>query len=94
VTNASGVAFDATHLAGAQDLVNVLVANLDPVAAANSSRVQVSLGGVMIPVTITSVGGGRYQLQFIVPQSFGGIAVPLAVVVDGSASTPLTITVR
>jgi uncharacterized protein (TIGR03437 family) len=94
VTNASGVPFDATHFAAAQDVVNVLVSNLDPGAAANLSRVQVTLGSLTLPVAITGGGAGLYQLQFVLPQAFGGIPVPLAVVVDGSASASFMLTVR
>jgi hypothetical protein len=76
------------------DLLNVLVANLDPTVVNNPSRVQVSLGSLMIPVTISPAGNGQFQLQFVMPQSFGGIPIPLAVVLDGSASVPYLVTVR
>ena len=94
VTNISGVPFDSTHSAGAQDVINVLVSNLDPGAAANPGNVQVSIGGMLVPVIITPASNGQYQLQFVMPQAFGGIPVPLAVVVDGSASAPFTLIVR
>ena len=94
VTNASGVPFDANHFASALDVVNVLVANLDPTVVNNPSRVQVSLGSLTIPVTISPAGNGQFQLQFVMPQGFGGIPVPLAVVVDGSASLAYMVTVR
>jgi uncharacterized protein (TIGR03437 family) len=94
VTNASGVTYDATHIASAQDVVNVVVTNLDPTVVSNPSRVQVSLGSLMIPVTISQGANNQYQLQFVMPQAFGGIPVPLAVVVDGSASNTFLLTVR
>jgi len=94
VTNVSGVAYDATHFASAQDVVNVLVSNLDPTVLANPSRVQIALGNLTIPATILASGGGQVQLQFVVPQAFGGIPVPLSVVVDGSASLSYMLTVR
>ena len=94
VTNISGVAFDSTRSAGAQDVINVLVANLDPAVAANPARVMVSLGSVMLPVIVTPASNNQFQLQFVVPQAFGGIQVPLAVVVDGSASNTFLLTVR
>jgi uncharacterized protein (TIGR03437 family) len=94
VTNVSGAAFDSTHSAAALDVINVLVSNLDPGAAANPVRVQVSIGGMLVPVTITPASNGQYQVQFVMPQAFGGIPVPLAVVVDGSASAPFTLIVR
>ncbi len=94
VTTVSGSALDAAHPAGPQDVINVLVSNLDPGAAANPSRVMISLGNVLAPVTITPAANGQYQVQFVVPQAFGGIQVPLAVVLDGSASNTFQITLR
>jgi hypothetical protein len=94
VTNVSGQALDATHTAGAQDVLNVLVTNLDAGAAASTNRVMVSVGNMLIPVVITPAGNGQYQLQFVVPQAYGGIQVPLEVVVDGSASNPFFVTLR
>jgi uncharacterized protein (TIGR03437 family) len=94
VTTVSGGTLDSTHPAGAQDVINVLVSNLDPNAANNPNRVMVSLGNALVPVTITSAGNNQYQLQFVVPQAFGGIQIPLTVVVDGSASNTFQITIR
>jgi hypothetical protein len=94
VTNASGVPFDANHFASALDVVNIQVANLDPTVVNNPSRVQVSLGSLLIPPTISPAGNGLFQLQFVVPQGFGSIPVPLTVVVDGSASLAYMLTVR
>jgi hypothetical protein len=54
----------------------------------------ISLGNTLLPVTITPVNNGQYLLQFVVPQAYGGIQVPLAVVVDGSASNTFQLTVR
>ena len=72
----------------------MLVANLDSGAALNSGRVMIALGNALVPVTITPANGGQYQLQFVVPQAYGGSQVPLAVVVDGSASNTFQLTVR
>ena len=94
VTNVSGAPYDATHFASAQDVINVVVSNLDPGAAANPSRVQVALGTLTLPVTISPAGAGLYQLQFVMPRAFGGIPIPLSVVVDGSASTSFMLTVK
>jgi uncharacterized protein (TIGR03437 family) len=94
VTNVSGVSYDSSHQASPQDVVDVVVANLDPSAAANSSRVQISLGGLLLPVIVTPLPNNQYQLQFVMPQAFGGIPVALAVVVDGSASVSVTLNVR
>jgi uncharacterized protein (TIGR03437 family) len=95
VTNPSGVAYDAAHIAGAGDVVNVLLSNLDPGVLNNPSRLQVTVSGVAMPVQfIVSAGNGLYQVQFVLPQSFGGTPVPLAVLVDGSSSSTVSITVR
>jgi uncharacterized protein (TIGR03437 family) len=95
VTTVSGGILDSTHPANAQDVINVLVANLDPSVINNPSRVTISLGNTLVPpLTIIPASNGQYQLQFVVPQAYGGIQVPLAVVVDGSASNTVVLTVR
>ena len=94
VTNASGVPYDATHFVSPQDVVNVLVTGLDPTVVNNPSRVQVTLGSVLVTPTILPEGNGQFQLQFVMPQSFGGVPVPLTVVVDGSASLAYMVTVK
>jgi len=94
VTTVSGGALDASHPAGPQDVINVIVSNLESGAAANPARVMISLGNALVPVTITPAGNGQYKLQFVVPQAFGGVQVTLAVVVDGSASNPFVVTLK
>jgi uncharacterized protein (TIGR03437 family) len=94
VTNASGVPYDAARFASAQDVIDVVVTSLDPTVVNNPSRVVVTMGGLTIPVTIVSLPNNQFQLQFVMPQGFGGIPVPLAVVVDGSASQSFMLTVR
>jgi len=95
VTNASGVVFDATHLASPLDVVNVYVSNLDPGVLANPARLQVTLNGQAMPVqSVTQAANGQVQIQFVLNQSFGGVPVNLAVVVDGSSSAPVPISVR
>jgi uncharacterized protein (TIGR03437 family) len=95
VTNASGVPYDSAHSAAAQDVVNVFVSNLDPTVLANPSRLQVTMNGrVMSVQSLTPGFNGQTQITFVVTQSFGGVAVNLAVVVDGSSSAPYALTVR
>jgi uncharacterized protein (TIGR03437 family) len=95
VTNNSGVPYDSTHFAGANDVINVYVTGLDPSVLANPSRVQVTVSGVVMPPpSINPAQGNQFQIQTILTQSFGGQQVPLAVVVDGSSSASLQITVR
>jgi uncharacterized protein (TIGR03437 family) len=94
VTNLSGVPLDATHSAGAGDILNVLVAGLDPAVASDLSRVQVTVSGISMPVLgIAPAPNGQFQIQIIVTQSFAGAQVPLAVSVDGSSSGAFAITV-
>jgi uncharacterized protein (TIGR03437 family) len=95
VTNASGVAYDASHPAASQDVVNVFVSNLDPTVAANPGRLQVLMNGrVMALQGVTPSGNGLTQITFVVTQGFGGVMVNLTVVVDGSSSAPFALTVR
>jgi hypothetical protein len=95
VTNASGVVYDAAHFAAALDVVNVDVTNLDPGVLSNPARLQVTLNGQSMPVqSVTQASNGQVQVQFVLNQSFGGVPVNLAVVVDGSSSAPVPVTVR
>jgi uncharacterized protein (TIGR03437 family) len=95
VTNASGVPYDVSHMAFAGDVVYVVVAGLDPGVLNNLSRLNLSVSGViMAPQGIDSLGGGQYQIRFYLTQGFGSTTVPLAVVVDGSASVPYMIPIR
>ena len=97
VTNASGVAYDALHPAFSQDVVNVNVSNLDPTVLVDLSRLQVTINGQSMPVqsvTPIGIGTGQTQITFVLTQGFGGAAVNLSVVVDGSSSVPVPITVR
>ena len=95
VTNASGVPYDAAHPASSQDVVNVNLANLDATVLGNPSRLQLTINGQPITVqSLTPAANGQTQITFVLTQSFGGVLVNLAVVVDGSSSAPYPITVR
>jgi uncharacterized protein (TIGR03437 family) len=95
VTNASGVAYDATHPAFAQDVVSVYVSSLDPTVLGNPGRLQVTANGQsMLVQSLTPAANGLTQITFFLTQSFGGVLVNLAVVVDGSSSAPFPLTVR
>jgi uncharacterized protein (TIGR03437 family) len=93
VTSPSGASLaGATSNAG--DFVNVVVSGLDP-SVIGTSNLQVTVSGV--PMTVLGVnplGGGQYQIQVVLTQSFGGAQVPLAIWVNGSSSQPFNITVR
>jgi hypothetical protein len=95
VTNDSGVPLDATHSASVSDILNVLVAGLDPTVPANPSRLQATVSGISMPIMqIAPQPSGQFQIQIILTQSFAGAQVPLAISVDGSSSAPFAITVR
>ena len=95
VTNTSGVPYDSTHPASSQDVVTVYVYGLDPTVLANPSRLQVTVNGQPMPVqSLAPAPNGQAQITFVLTQSFGGVLVNLAVVVDGSSSAPFSITVR
>jgi uncharacterized protein (TIGR03437 family) len=95
VTNLSGVPVGAGNSANASDILNVLVAGLDPAVSANPSRLQVTVSGISMPVLeIAPASNGQFQIQIILTQSFAGAQVPLAVAVDGTSSAPFAITVR
>ena len=104
VSNASGVALDATTAANPGDILSVAVTNVDPSVAGALTRVQVRISGVLMTVLgvtqIAAAPAGQaastavLQIQFADTQSFGGSQVPLVVYVDGSASAAVTITAR
>jgi uncharacterized protein (TIGR03437 family) len=95
VTNASGVVYDATHPASAQDLVSVYVSGLDPSVLAAPSRLQVTVNGQPMPLqSLSPAPNGQTQVTFVVTQGFGGAVENLAVWVDGSSSAPFPLTVR
>jgi uncharacterized protein (TIGR03437 family) len=95
VTNVSGVAYDASHPAFSQDVVNVYVSSLDQSVLGSLSRLQVTINGQSMPVqSVTPAANGQTQITFVLTQGFGGAPVNLAVVVDGSSSAPDPITVR
>ena len=95
VTNASGVPLDVSHSAGMGDILNVLVAGLDPTVPGNLSRLQVTVSGIAMQVMgISPAANGLFQIQIFLSQSFAGAQVPLVVSVDGSSGAPVGITVR
>jgi uncharacterized protein (TIGR03437 family) len=77
------------------DLLNVLVAGLDPAVPDDPGRMQVTVSGISMPVLgVTPASNGMFQIQIILTQSFAGAQVPLEVSVDGSSSVPFAIAVR
>jgi uncharacterized protein (TIGR03437 family) len=95
VASVSGVIYDALHFAAAGDVINVTVSGLDPAVLNNQGRLSIQIAGVTMPAqAIDSLGGGQYQIRFYLTQGFGSTSVPLAVVVDGSASVPSLLPVK
>ena len=84
----------AAGFANPGDVIGVFVTGLDPTVQSNQSRLQVTVGGIAMPVqSIAPAPNNQFQIQVKLTQSFGGQQVPLAVVVDGSSSDPVQITV-
>jgi uncharacterized protein (TIGR03437 family) len=72
--------------------VSVQVTNVDPGIVNAPNRVSVTLSGVPMAVeSVTAAGGGVFQIQFAVTQSFAGWQVPLVVSVDGSPSLAIQV---
>jgi uncharacterized protein (TIGR03437 family) len=95
VTNASGVPYDASHPALAQDVVSVNVSGLDPTVLANPGRLQVTINGQSMPVQpLTPPSNGQTQIVFSLAPGLDAGLVNLAVVVDGSSSAPVPLTVQ
>ncbi len=94
ITNLSNVSLLSLG-ASSGDLINVTVAGLDTTVFSNLSRLQVTVGGVGMPVVgVNALGGGLYQVQIVLKQSFDGNQVPVQVWVDGSGSAAVLLTVR
>jgi len=94
ITNLSNVSL-ASLGASSGDVINLAVSGLDTTVFSNMSRLQVTVGGVSMPVVaVNGLGGGLYQIQIVVKQSFGGNQVPVRVWVDGSGSGAALLTVR
>jgi hypothetical protein len=82
IVNSNSATVDATHAANNGDLLTIQVSGLDPTVAATPSRLQVTVGGVSMPVI--AINGP--QIQFRENQSFGGLTESVVVIVDGSTS--------
>jgi uncharacterized protein (TIGR03437 family) len=94
ITNVSSVSL-ASIGASVGDVVNLQVTGLDSGAAANLSRLRVTVSGIEMTILgVTSQPNGSYQVQFLLNRSFGGSTVPVALWVDGSSSVPVNVTVR
>jgi uncharacterized protein (TIGR03437 family) len=95
VTNTAGTAYDSSHFASPSETIDIFVTGLDPTVLGNLSRVQVTVSGVSMPVlSITPAAGNQFEIQTILTQTFGGQQVPVEVLVDGSGSATVQITVR
>jgi uncharacterized protein (TIGR03437 family) len=99
VTGASGAVLgvsatgDPGAAANPGDVLTALVGGIDP-AAANPSRLQVTVSGVPMSILQVTPQTGLIQIQFVLSQSFGGSQAPVVVSADGSASAPFSIVAR
>lgn len=85
----------AVETVTAGQVVGVQVTNVDPGIVNAPNRVAVTLSGVPMAVqSVTAAGGGVFQIQFAVTQSFAGSQVPLVVCVDGSPSLAIQVIAR
>ena len=77
------------------EIASVQVTNVDPGIVNAPNRVTVTLSGVPMAVqSVAALGGGVFQIQFAVTQSFAGWQVPLVVLVDGSPSLSVPVTAQ
>ena len=92
---ASGVPYDASHPAFAHDVISVYVSGLDQTVLANPGRLQVTVNGQSMSVQpLTPAVNGQTQINFSLAEGFSAGVVSLAVVVDGSSSVPVPLTVH
>jgi uncharacterized protein (TIGR03437 family) len=90
-----GAAAAAVETVNPGQVASVQVTNVDPGIVNAPNRVTVTLSGVPMAVqSVTAVGGGVFQIQFAVTQSFAGWQVPLVVSVDGSPSLAIQVIAR
>jgi uncharacterized protein (TIGR03437 family) len=92
LSNSQGGPVDATHPAGAGNVLSVFVSGIDPSSVPALNRIGVSVSG--LPMTVLQIlpaPGSQFQIQFVLTQSFGGSEVPVTVSLDGSGSNPYII---
>lgn len=89
---------DGARPAQAGDVLNILLANLDPAVASSPGRVRVNVGGTEMPALFIMPAPGQpnfLQAQVILGPTASGAQVPVTVTLDGgAASTPVYIAVR
>jgi uncharacterized protein (TIGR03437 family) len=84
-----------TAFTSAGEVLQLMVLGVDPSVASNPGRLRVTVSGMDMTVQqITPFTPGVWQIQVVVNQSFGASQVPLVVWTDGTASAPVSITVR
>ena len=95
VINVPASSAASAQVVTAGQLATVQVTNVDSGIVNAPTRVSVTLSGVPMAVqSVTATGGGVFQVQFAVTQSFAGWQVPLVVSVDGSPSLAIQVTAR
>lgn len=94
VQNSGGVAVDATHPVRIGEVVTVTLNGFAPSGPAMAtSRVQVSVGGVLLtPALVAPTTGTSWQVTFVLDASApAGAAEQLIVYLDGRSSLPIAI---
>jgi uncharacterized protein (TIGR03437 family) len=98
VLSSSNAAIDSLRPAGAGDILNLTVANLDASVAGSPSRLRVSVGGTDVTALVVIPVQGQsslYLAQIVLPQVGSGAQVPVTVSVDGgNSSNPVYIAIR
>ena len=89
IANANGT-LSASNPAVPGDVLTATVAGVAG-AAADASRVRVTVSGIPMTVLKAAVQDGNLQVQFVEGRSFGGSDVPVTICWDGSPSTPTNI---
>ena len=90
IVNASGSFVGPTNSAGPGDILTIQLNGLDPTVTLASGRLQVTVGGISVP--ILALNGS--QVQIALNHQFGGSPEPVLVSVDGSSGPPYTILAR
>lgn len=90
IINQNNSFVDVTHSAGIGDILTIQANGLDPTVTLASGRLQVTVGGLAMPI----LGLNGSQIQIALNHQFGGVPEPVLVSVDGSSSLPYTILAR
>jgi len=96
VNNLAGQPLTTALPASAGDLLVVVLSGVDPSLVGSQGRIQITVSGIDMPVfsILAGTAPGTIQVMFQLNQSFGGIGVPLKVLVDSAHTDPVVITAQ